>query len=169
MPLEAQLGTLRHKLEQKAQLEAAIEGKHSKLTEVYKALETECQNELNACREASGQPAAVTAAAAAAAAAAADGDAGGEASRKLSDGAGDGCGDQGLHGLREYLRLGAALLLGLLLGSAAPAPALSWLKLLFGAGGAQLRRRTTPHVEEMRGWMPTSVAVPGMLDDMKLS
>ena len=107
--------------------------------------------------------------AAAAAAAAADGDAGGEASRKLSDGAGDGCGDQGLHGLREYLRLGAALLLGLLLGSAAPAPALSWLKLLFGAGGAQLRRRTTPHVEEMRGWMPTSVAVPGMLDDMKLS
>ena len=27
----------------KQQLEAAIEGKHSKLTEVYKALETECQ------------------------------------------------------------------------------------------------------------------------------
>ena len=27
-------------------LEAAIEGKHSKLTEVYKALESECQKEL---------------------------------------------------------------------------------------------------------------------------
>ena len=34
----------------KQQLEAAIEGKHSKLTEVYKVLESECQVELAACR-----------------------------------------------------------------------------------------------------------------------
>ena len=35
---------------EKQQLEAAIEGKHSKLTEVYKVLESECQVELAACR-----------------------------------------------------------------------------------------------------------------------
>ena len=96
--LEAQLGTLRHRLEQKQQLEAAIEGKHSKLTEVYKALESACQNELDACREAAGQPPAPPMPAAAADAAAADVDAGsegGKGGRLLSDGAepdgSDGC------------------------------------------------------------------------------
>ncbi len=152
----------------KQQLEAAIEGKHSKLTEVYKALETECQNELNACRENELNSTA------AAAAAAADGDAGGGGSRKLSDGAADGCAGHA-SGMRlvEWVRLIAVLLLGLLLGSAAPGLGLElpWLKLLVGAvgvGGAQLRRRT-PHVEEMRGWMPTSVAVPDWSEDMKRS
>ena len=59
----------------KQQLEAAIEGKHSKLTKVYKALETECQNELKTCRGKELNSTAV--AAAAEAAAAADCDAGG--------------------------------------------------------------------------------------------
>ena len=48
--LEGQLGTLRQQLERHEQLEADIEGKHSKLTEVYKVLESECQVELAACR-----------------------------------------------------------------------------------------------------------------------
>ena len=52
--LEAQLGTLRKKLELKQQLETAIEGRHSKLTEVYKSLDAECQSELRACK--AGQP-----------------------------------------------------------------------------------------------------------------
>ena len=53
----------------KQQLEAAIEGKHSKLTKVYKALETECQNELKTCRGKELNSTAVAAAAEAAAAA----------------------------------------------------------------------------------------------------
>ena len=48
--LEVQLGTLRKKLELKQQLETAIEGRHSKLTEVYKSLDAECQSELRACK-----------------------------------------------------------------------------------------------------------------------
>ena len=134
------------------------------------ALETECQNELKACREASGQPPAPpTAAAAAAAAAVAAATADAESGRGLSEGAGSGCGARVLH---EYLRLAAALLLGVLLGSTIPSSAYAWLIdrlwMLVGAagvGGAELRRRT-PHVEEMRGWMPSTVV---SLDDMKLS
>ena len=151
----------------KQQLEAAIEGKHSKLTEVYKALETECQNVLNACRENE-----LNSTAAAAAAAARDGDAGGGGSRKLSDAPDDGCAQTSGMRLVEWVRLIAVLVLGLLLGSAAPGYIdLPWLKLLVGAvgvGGAQHRRRTA-HVEEMRGWMPTSVAVPDWSEDMKRS
>ena len=151
----------------KQQLEAAIEGKHSKLTEVYKALETECQNELNACRENE-----LNSTAAAAAAAAADGEAGGGGSRKLSDAAAEGCAQTSGMRLVEWVRLVAVLVLGLLLGSAVPGYIdLPWLKLLVGAvgvGGAQHRRRTA-HVEEMRGWMPTSVAVPDWSEDMKRS
>ena len=154
----------------KQQLEAAIEGKHSKLTEVYKALETECQNELNACRE--NELNSTAAVAAAAAAAAADGEAGGGGSRKLSDAAADGCAQASGMRLVEWVRLVAVLVLGLLLGSAVPGYIdLPWLKLLVGAvgvGGAQHRRRTA-HVEEMRGWMPTSVAVPDWSEDMKRS
>jgi len=48
--LEKQLGSLRQKLRLKEELESVIEGKHSKLAEVYKALEAECQNELANCR-----------------------------------------------------------------------------------------------------------------------
>ena len=142
----------------KQQLEAAIEGKHSKLTE--------CQNELNACRENELNSTA------AAAAAARDGDAGGGGSRKLSDAPADGCAQTSGMRLAEWVRLIAVLVLGLLLGSAAPGYIdLPWLKLLVGAvgvGGAQHRRRTA-HVEEMRGWMPTSVAVPDWSEDMKRS
>lgn len=149
----------------KQQLEAAIEGKHSKLTEVYKALETECQHELHACREKE-----LNSTAAAAAAAAADGDAGGGGGRKLGDAGSDGCGGHA-SGMRlvEWVRLAAVLLLGLLLGSAVPGYIdLPWRKLLVGVGGAQHRRRA-PYVEEMRGWMPTSVAVPDWTEDMKRS
>ena len=69
----------------------------------------------------------------------------------------------------EWVRLAAVLVLGLLLGSAAPGYIdLPWRKLLVGAAGAQHRRRA-PYVEEMRGWMPTSVAVPDWTEDMKRS
>ena len=50
--MQQQLGVLRRKLEQKEQLEEAIEGKHSKLTDVYRALESECQAELQKLRAA---------------------------------------------------------------------------------------------------------------------
>ena len=48
--MATQLSVLRRKLEQKEQIENAIEGKHNKLTEVYKSLESECQVELQRCK-----------------------------------------------------------------------------------------------------------------------
>jgi hypothetical protein len=41
--LEAEVVTLRQRLEEKDQTETFIESKHSKLAEVYQALETACQ------------------------------------------------------------------------------------------------------------------------------
>ena len=124
------MGTLKRKLEVKQQIEAAIEGKHSKLTEVYKALESECQGELRACREASGQPPSSPAAdegatKARALARTADGDA---------DELGVGCGGALSH---TWYVAGFALLLGALLGSALPAgfP----VKLPIGASNSSLQ------------------------------
>ena len=48
--MATQLSVLRRKLEQKEQIENAIEGKHNKLTEVYKSSESECQVELQRCK-----------------------------------------------------------------------------------------------------------------------
>jgi hypothetical protein len=60
--LEKSLSELRHKLRVKDQVGAVIEGKHSKLAEVYRALEAECKAELDACRgvTASGTTSSVT-------------------------------------------------------------------------------------------------------------
>ena len=52
--VNAQLKALKQKLEQKEQIEEAIEGRSAKLTEVYKALESECQPELQRCKEGHG-------------------------------------------------------------------------------------------------------------------
>ena len=56
--VQAQVRLLRRQLEEKEERENAIEGKHSKLTEVYRALESECQAELQRCRVAETSPAA---------------------------------------------------------------------------------------------------------------
>lgn len=48
--LEKSLGVLRQRLRMKDEVGAAIEGKHSKLAEVYRALEAECRAELDSCR-----------------------------------------------------------------------------------------------------------------------
>jgi len=53
-PQSAQLAKEMHSLKQqlklKEALESVMEGKHSKLAEVYKALDAECQAELAGCR-----------------------------------------------------------------------------------------------------------------------
>ena len=149
-----QVGTLKRKLEVKQQIEAAIEGKHSKLTEVYKALESECQGELRACREASGQPPSSPAADEAATRAralarTADGDA---------DELGVRCGGALPH---TWYVAGFALMLGALLGSALPAGFRPLQRLVLG--GARVRGG----IEEMGGWMPSHTCVS--LDGMKLS
>ena len=156
--LESQVGTLKRKLEQKQQLEAAIEGKHSKLTEVYKALESECQSELRACREASGQPPSSP-----------DGATRERALALAADGDADALGGVGCDGAPSHTWYvgGLALLLGVLLGSALPASFRPLQRLVLG--GAQLGRgaRTRGGIEEMGGWMPSHTCVS--LDGMKLS
>ena len=155
--LESQVGTLKRKLEQKQQLEAAIEGKHSKLTEVYKALESECQSELRACREASGQPPSSP-----------DGATGQRALALAADGDADelGVGCDGAQSHTWYVA-GFAMVVGVLLGSALPASFRPLQRLVLG--GAQLGRgaRMRGGIEEMGGWMPSHTCVS--LDGMKLS
>jgi hypothetical protein len=48
--LERSLGALRQKLRIKDEVGAVIENKHSRLAEVYRALEAECRAELETCR-----------------------------------------------------------------------------------------------------------------------
>ena len=142
------LGVLRRKLEQKEQLEDAIEGKSSKLTEVYRALEADCQAELQKCK---GGAAAVDAAAPPTAA----------SPRGLSATPGEEAATaRRLHGGGEE--------------AAAPCTAAGsvfeqfrLLIAVFAAGGVAGwaarggsrsggRRGGGAHVEEMRGWMPVS-------------
>ena len=173
--LEGQLGTLRQQLERHEQLEADIEGKHSKLTEVYKVLESECQVELAACRggNATGSNGSGV-----------DGDGtGGQqaaaAARRLAIAAAEEAGDCGGPSplLEHWAALAGALLAGVVLGGALAVVTMT--RLLGGGGsgggggggggggliGGLLRR---PRVEELGGWMPTTVSVT-LQEDMKLS
>ena len=178
--LEGQLGTLRQQLERHEQLEADIEGKHSKLTEVYKVLESECQVELAACRggNATGSNGSGV-----------DGDGtGGQqaaaAARRLAIAAAEEAGDCGGPSplLEHWAALAGALLAGVVLGGALAVVTMT--RLLGGGGGSGgggsggggsgggggliggLLRR--PRVEELGGWMPTTVSVT-LQEDMKLS
>ena len=140
--VQAQLGVLRRKLEQKEQLEDAIEGKHSKLTEVYRALESECQAELAKLKKAS----------------AADGGGAGAvgaqaASASATDGAeraAGGCTASSLLASDARLLLVAVLAGGL--GGWAARGRLGRPRR--GVTAASSRPPPGAAVEEMRGWMP---------------
>mmetsp|Transcript_10872 Transcript_10872/g.23176 ORF Transcript_10872/g.23176 Transcript_10872/m.23176 type:complete len:134 (-) Transcript_10872:196-597(-) len=133
---------MRKKLELKEQLEAAIEGKHSKLTEVYRALEAQCQNDLRACKEQ-----------------AATGSEAGEAGAAEGDGTA-GCGPT----TQEHvLKMLGFLLLGYLAGLLLPSPR-ALLRRRPGVNGGHVHR-VSP--DDMRGWMPQTVAVT--LENMKIS
>ena len=153
--LQTQLGALRRKLEQKEALESTIEAKHSRLTEVYRALEADCQTELAKYRgdgsatksgkervpsSADPQPAA-------------DGRTPeGHATPSQPCATAGGGGFAFMEHARLLLVVFAA---GSIVGWAARGPR---------GGGVRSHGGGLPHVEEMRGWMPV---VSG--DTMKIS
>jgi len=170
--VQAQLSTLRRKLEQKEQLEDAIEGKHSKLTEVYRALEAECQAELTKLRARVAPPPASDGGA--------NSDVGSRGHSSTSPPGMSPCGDNstpcvharngtGLFGVASSA-LGCDLRIILLATTAGGL--VGWL--LRGRVCSTLPRRPATLtglsngrtgglvIEEMRGWMPST-------DDMKLS
>mmetsp|Transcript_51729 Transcript_51729/g.116147 ORF Transcript_51729/g.116147 Transcript_51729/m.116147 type:complete len:171 (-) Transcript_51729:279-791(-) len=150
--LEAEVVTLRQRLEEKDQTETFIESKHSKLAEVYQALETACQADLRSCKS---------------------------SVEKLKEaGAVE---DDGrmltrlLRGVR-YLKFVGVFLAGLLLGNQLQRG------LLVRLVRVAISRITRRHLDEShslhmhgvgieprspRGWMPTTVGAT--LEDMKLS
>lgn len=153
--VQAQLGVLRRKLEQKEQIENAIEGKHSKLTEVYKSLESECQVELDKCRTGSATTPGEKAAHAPDGPLPPDGVAApGEASASCTR-----AGWLGGGSAHELRLLGGVFAAGVLVGWAMRGPR----GARTAAAGTRARGGGLPHVEEMRGWMPVAAA------DMKLS
>ena len=150
--LETQVVALRKKLQQKEAIEEAIEGKHSKLTQVYRTLESDCQTELLHCKEAAAKSHAASPL---------------PASPSLPPphstehhGAAR-CSTSYGH----WLQLALALLLGMYIGNGFKPPRALARKLL--SGGASTRR-VSAHVEEVRGWMPQNVSV-SFESGMKLS
>ena len=156
--LQTQLGVLRRKLEEKEQLEDTIETKHSKLTEVYRALESECQAELSKCREGSDSskgsrahepPSASTPSSGA--------DAPGIRMLRDAERTSDECAkSEGTPLLAHARAMVAIFVAGAVVGWAARGPRAGSRSRGGSAGGG------LPHVEEMRGWMPVS-------DSMKIS
>ena len=140
--VQQQLGVLRRKLEQKEQIENALEGRHSRLTEVYKSLESECQVELQKCRSASGAPSPGPPP---------DGGAEATAAAARADGGGDAsCARP--HDAQDYRLLLAVFAAGAFVG---------WIARGGSRAGRSIRP-ARPSVEEIRGWMPSA-------DNMKLS
>lgn len=149
--IESESGTLRKKLQQKEAIEEAIEGRHSKLTQVYKTLESECQVELRTCKEAAARNDPATAS---------------PASPSLPPPHSTeqhhlfSCHS---NSIVSYLPVVVALLLGMYIGNGFKPPrtlARKWL-----SGGASTRRT---HVEELCGWMPPNVSC-SFESDMKIS
>ncbi|KAL1510949.1 hypothetical protein AB1Y20_005776 [Prymnesium parvum] len=130
--VEEQAGELRKKLEQKEAIEQAIEGRHSKLTQVYKTLESECQGELRACRAAKAHvvPPSLP-------------------PPHSTEVHAQHCGGSSYG---TYGQLLLALLLGVYIGNGCKPPRTLARRIL--SGGASTRRT---HVEELRGWVPPSV------------
>ena len=153
--LEDELGTLRKKLHQKEIIEDAIEARSSKLTQVYKTLESECQQELRLCRDGKGPEAKGGSPPAAGAAAA-------EAAPPPPSPIPSGHVET-LPWASATVRCSQLLLAVVVVGGLGMnVRHVRGLTRRLRSGGASGRRT---HVEEMRGWMPTTV-----LDmNMKLS
>lgn len=149
--LETQLVTLRKKLQQKEAIEEAIEGKHSKLTQVYKTLESECQTELRACREAAANAQSASPPAASPSLPPPDVSDSQPPSECRSS------------SYMHYVHVVVALLLGMYIGNGFKPPRTLARKLL--SGGASTRRT---HVEELRSWIPPNVSC-SFESGMKLS